>query len=233
MKKTFGIYSIIWALCLGIFNIFTFVTPSEILGYSKFTGTFWVGYVFITVTFVGQLICALFAFKGNNINKLFYKLSLISVSYSALVTIVIIGSIFMALPFLPAWLGIIVCALAFGLNAIAIVKSSAAVEVVSGIDNKIKAQTFFIKSLTVEATSLVNSAKSSGTKAAAEKVYEEIRYSDPMSSTALADVEMQIQKQFSVFSGAVLNDDALLSEAEADMLIILLKKRNEMCKFFK
>ena len=30
MKKSFGIYSIVWAICLSVFNVITFVTPNEI-----------------------------------------------------------------------------------------------------------------------------------------------------------------------------------------------------------
>ena len=58
MKKSFGIYSIIWAIYLALFNVVVFVTPNEIGGVSKFGGSFWVGYIFITVAFAVQLICA-------------------------------------------------------------------------------------------------------------------------------------------------------------------------------
>ena len=35
MKKSFGIYSIVWAICLAVFNVITFVTPNEIGGVRK------------------------------------------------------------------------------------------------------------------------------------------------------------------------------------------------------
>ena len=55
MKKSFKIYSLIWAICVAVFNVITFVTPNEIGGVSKFSGSFWVGYIFITVdNFIGN-----------------------------------------------------------------------------------------------------------------------------------------------------------------------------------
>ena len=71
MKKTFNYYSICWLISLAVFNVISFVTPNEIAGISKFTGAFWVGYIFITLAFIGQLGCAYNAFKAENLKKLF------------------------------------------------------------------------------------------------------------------------------------------------------------------
>lgn len=233
MKKSFGIYSIIWAICLGMFNLLTFVTPHEIAGYSKFTGTFWVGYIFITVTFVGQLICAFFAFKPESHSKVFYRISLVTVSYSALIAILVVGSIFMILPMLPSWIAIIICALVLAINIISVIKASAAVGIVEGVDKKIKANTFFVKELTIEASTLVNLTQNTEIKPIIEKVFEEIRYSDPMSAEPLADIEAQIKSEFKSFESAVKGEDAELVTASADALIVLIKKRNEKCKLLK
>ena len=74
MKKRFGLYSIVWALCLAVFNVIVFVTPTKIGEVSKFSGSFWVGYIFITAAFVCQLVCAFFAFKSKNLKKFFYNI---------------------------------------------------------------------------------------------------------------------------------------------------------------
>ncbi|MBQ5361946.1 MAG: hypothetical protein IIU63_01235, partial [Clostridia bacterium] len=79
MKK-FGVYSAIWAVVLGIFNLIVFLTPSEAGGMYKFGGAFWVGYIAITVAFVAQLVCAFFALKEKNQTKLFYNIPLIKIS---------------------------------------------------------------------------------------------------------------------------------------------------------
>jgi len=74
MKKSFKIYSLIWVICLAVLNVITFVTPNEIGGVSKYSSSFWVGYIFITIAFVGQLACAFVAFKAENLKKFFYSI---------------------------------------------------------------------------------------------------------------------------------------------------------------
>lgn len=233
MKKSYKIYSLIWVICLAVFNIIVFVTPNEIGGVSKFSASFWVGYIFITIAFIGQFACAFFAFKADNLKKFFYKIPLISISYTGLVLMLIAGSVFMAVPVLPAWIGIIVCVLVLAFSAIAIIKATAATEIVSGIDEKVKTQTFFIKSLAADAQSLMTSAKSDVLRAEANKVYEAIRYSDPMSNVALSELNTQIEGQFNAFAEAVKADDAELAKETSDALLEMIEVRNQKCKLLK
>ena len=233
MKKSFKIYSLIWAICLAVFNVITFATPNEIGGVSKFSGSFWVGYIFITIAFLGQLACAFVAFKAENLKKFFYNIPLLSISYGGLVAMLIVGSIFMAIPVLPEWIGIIVCVIILAFNAIAIIKATSAADIVSGIDEKIKTQTFFIKSLSVDAQSLMTSAKSDELRAEAKKVYEAIRYSDPMANAALSDLDTQIERQFNSFSDAIKAEDSELAKETADALVERVERRNQKCKLLK
>lgn len=233
MKKSFKIYSLIWTICLAVFNVITFVTPNEIGGVSKFSGSFWVGYIFITIAFVGQLACAFVAFKAENLKKFFYSIPLLSISYGGLVAMLVVGSVFMAVSVLPEWIAIIVCVIIFAFNAIAIIKATAAADIVSGIDEKIKTKTFFIMSLSVDAQSLMTSAKSDELRAEAKKVYEAIRYSDPMANAALSDLDAQIERQFNAFSDAIKAEDAELAKETADALVEMVERRNQKCKLLK
>lgn len=233
MKKSIGVYSVIWAICLAVFNVIVFVTPNEIGGVSKFTASFWVGYVFITVAFIGQLVCAFFALKAENIKKMFYRIPMISISYTGFILMLIAGGIFMAIPTLPEWIGIIVCVAILAFNAIAVIKATAAAEVVDGIDEKVKTQTFFVKSLIADAQSLMASAKSDELRTEAKKVYEAIRYSDPMANSALSELDIQIKRQFNAFSDAVKAEDDELAKETADALAEIIERRNQECKLLK
>lgn len=233
MKKSFKIYLLIWAICLAVFNVITFVTPNEIGGVSKFSGSFWVGYIFITIAFLGQLVCAFVAFKAENLKKFFYNIPLLSISYGGLVAMLIVGSIFMAIPVLPEWIAIIVCVIILAFNAIAIIKATAAADIVSGIDEKIKTQTFFIKSLSVDAQGLMTSAKTDELRAEAKKVYEAIRYSDPMANSALSELDSQIERQFAAFSDAIKAEDVELAKESANTLVEMVERRKQKCKLLK
>ena len=235
MKK-FTIYTICWAILLAVFNVICFVTPNnekiDDTEYLKFGGAFWAGYVFITLAFIGQLICAFIALKEENKQKFFYKLPLIRLSYTGLVLTIIFGSVCMAIPDLPNWVGII-CLIILAFNAIAVVKASAAGEVVANIDEKVKAQTSFIKNLTVDTEGILARAKSEPVKAECKKVYEAVRYSDPMSSEALSVIEAKITVKVDEFASAVGADDAEKAKEIADEIIILVGDRNKKCKALK
>ncbi len=67
----------------------------------------------------------------------------------------------------------------------------------------------------------------------AKKVYEAVRYSDPMSSEALSVAEAGITAKFDELTAAVTAaDDAKISEI-ADEVVLLVKERNNKCKVLK
>ena len=220
-------------ISLVVFNVIAFVTPNEIAGVSKFTGAFWSGYIFITLAFIGQLGCAYKAFQAENLKKLFYNIPLISVSHTGLVVMLVVGAICMAVPFIPYWVGIIACLLVLAVSAISVIKATVAADVVSQIDEKIKVQTQFIKLLTADAEHLMSLSKTAELKAETKKVYEAIRYSDPMSSDALSNIEGQIQSEFEFFTQAVKSEDLELAKSVANGLLNLIDGRNKKCKVLK
>lgn len=233
MKKSFKYYAVVWAIFLALFNLACFITPNEAAGMTKFGGAFWAGYIFIMLAFVGQLVCAFFAFKAENLQKLFYNIPLITVSYTGLVLSVIFGGLCMVIPDLPNWLGAVVCAVILALTAVSVIKASATGEAVAAIDEKVKAKTYFIKSLTADAESLMAQAKTPKLRAQAKRVYEAVRYSDPMSNAALVEAEEQLGREFEHFAELVrAGDDAAAEDAAAELLVTI-DRRNKKCKLLK
>lgn len=233
MKKYFKYYGICWAIVLVVFNVITFVVTNETVGLATVGSSFWVGYAFITIAFIGNLICSFLFFKEENKGKVFLNIPIIHLAYSALIVSLIVGAVAMAVPQIPYWIGVIVDVLVLAFYAIAIVKVSAAANIVNDVEQKVKVQTFFIRSLTTDADSLMASANSDEMKAETKKVYEAIRYSDPMSNNALASIENQIQNEFNAFADAVKNNDIDLAKSSANELVILINDRNKKCKLLK
>lgn len=232
MKKKSGLYIVIWFVLLALFNVIAFVSVGWI-GQEKYTDSFWIGYAFITASFVGQLICSFVAFKADSAKKQFYRISLIKTSYAGLIASFVVGGLCMLISPLPYWIGILVCAIVLATNAISVAMARAAVDEVERIDKKVKTQTFFIKSLTVDADTLMARAKSEVAKAECRKVYEAVRYSDPMSDDALSSVENQITVKFAELSEAIKIDDANKVIEIANEVVILVGERNKKCRLLK
>lgn len=232
MKKTFKSYFVIWAILFVLFNVVAFVSVGW-EGQGKYTASFWVGYIFITLALVGQLLCAKVAFEAKNLTKLFYNLPLISVSWTGLLVSFVIGGLCMLISPLPYWVGVIVCSIILAITAIAVIKANVVAEAVTEIDKKIKTQTFFIKSLAVDAEGLLTRANSEEMKAECKKVYDTIRYSDPMSHEALSGVESQITLKFVELTEAVSGCELDNIKKLAREVCVLVDDRNKKCKLLK
>ena len=232
MNNLFKKYTIAWAVLVVIFNVIVFAVPSDVAGMDKYGGAFWSGYALIMLTFIGQLVCAKLAMNADSNEKFFLNLPMITISYTATILSIICGAACMAIPNVPNWAGIIVCAIILGFTAIAVIKASAAAELVEETGKKVRSQTVFIKLLTADAEALMAKAETEEAKAATKKVYEAVRFSDPMSVEALAGVESQITLKFHEFADAVTSRAEGVSKL-ADELAILLDERNKKCKVLK
>ena len=234
MKKNFKNFSIIWVVGLVFFNAITFLIPNEVFGVTRFDkATFWVAYVFITISFIAELITAYKFIKDDSKEKMFLNIPLLKTGYLAFIVSIIVGFVFMALPVLPAWLGAIVCLGVACYFIIACVKASTAINAVTEIDVKIKTQTAFIRMAIVDAENIMARATTAEIKAETKKVYEALRYSDPMSNDLLNDVEQEIGNLLKEFKKAVTGSDNDNAIKIASELLLLIKERNSKCKALK
>lgn len=237
MKHKFSFFVAIWTISIIVFSVICFVTQAEVWGSNGFKTSFWIGYGFIILAFLGNLFCTALAFKATTDGKwlvsMFYKFPLISLSYGGLIVMLCVGSIVMAISAIPNWIGIIVCLLVLAITAIEIIKAYAAAEYVADIDRKVETATSFIKTMNTRAESLKNRAKSDVARETCKNIVEAIRYSDPMSNQGLYDAENRISLAFEQFSNAVeRGEDAKILET-GELVQVLIRDRNQLCKSMK
>lgn len=232
MKTKFKYYVVCWAIMFALFNLVVFITPNEWYGFNKFGGAFWPSYLFMVIAFVGHLFCSMLAFRTENLKKFFYNVQLVSISYYGLIAMLIVGGICFAIPNLSNWIAVILCAAILAFTAVACVQAKAAADIVDEIDNKVKQKIFYIKSLTVDAESLMNSANGESKKQV-KKAYEALRYSDPMSDDRLAEYEKKIEDTFNDIKEAVKADKTEELKQYVDVLISLVDERNKKCRLLK
>lgn len=227
--KSFKVYTVIWALCFAVFSLAAFLIPLP----TRFGGVFWVGYIFITVTFLLQLSCAYFALKSNDIQKTVYSLPAFRASIAGLVAMFVAGGIAMVIPSFPMWLCVLLCFVVLALTLIGVIFTFVFLNTVSGIDKDVKMSSFVMRSLAADAEHIMMSADVPEIKATAKKVYEAIRFSDVMSNSALEQIDTSIQRQLSAFEDAVASKDTELSSALGEELLNLIDKRNKRCRLLK
>ena len=226
MKKLFKNYAVIWAILFVAFNIIAFVSTGWV-GIEKYTVSFWTGYVFITVAFLGQLACAWKAFNTDDIKKFFYNVPLITVGYAGLIATIVFGGLCMLLSLLWGWVALLVCAAVLAITVIAVVKAGTAAEIVDEIDKKVESKAAFIKNLQVNAEMLAERETDSETKKALKSLSEKIRYSDPMSIPTLAEIENDILYKFNALKTSENKVD------DVKEILLLLEERNKKCRMMK
>ena len=232
MGKGFKQYLITWVILVLMFNVVVFAARPIIPGYViNYDARFWISWSFVIISFIVNLFCAYNALKQENIKKLFYKVSLITTSRTGLIITTILGIVLMLIPDCPYWISIILCTIVSGLTLISISKADLAGETIEEIDKKVKADTFFIKSLTVETQTLISNANSEEAKNICKKIYETVRYSDPVSNALLNDIENEITDKLEKFK--IQLKKGICDEELSNEIINLVKERNNKCKAFK
>ena len=207
MKKNFKYFGFTWIVGFVLFNAITFLIPNEIFGVTRFDkGVFWIAYALITLSFITQLITAYKFVKDDSNEKMFLNIPLLRTGYIAIVLSIIVGLIFMIFPVLPAWVGAIVCLMIAGFFAIASVKAVAVASAVVDIGEKVKTKTAFIRMAIVDAENIMARATTSEIKEQTKKVYESLKYSDPMSDTALDNIEQDIDNALNELKKAVVGN---------------------------
>lgn len=234
MKQRFQKYALLWGVLLAAFLAVVFLARPLIPGFRiAYDGRFWIALVCVLIAFLGNLVCARLALREENNQKLFYKLPLLTVSRSAAILTLVLGAALMLIPDCPAWIAAIVCVLLLAFQALALIKTSWAADEVARIDEKVKTRISFIRNLTAEAEGLVARAKSDAVRKECQKVYEAVRYSDPMSNEALAGIEAENTAKMRELAAAVGADDVMKATEIAEEIVILLDDRNKKCKLLK
>lgn len=230
MKTTFKFYAFLWAIGFVIFNLITFL-PVVSTSSTEILYSFIVSYLFCDVMFITQLGCGYFALKTENKQKVFYNIPLLTTSFISLVTTIVVSIVLAVIPDIPNWLTALVLVIITLFSVVSILKANFVSEEVSKLDEKIKVNTNFIKSLTAEAEALLLKATTEEAKTEVKKVYDAIRYSDPISNSLLASLESEILIKFKNFENVVKSNNSCYESANE--LLILIEERNNKNKILK
>ena len=97
MEKKFKYYLAVWVLLLAVFNVIAFVSVGWI-SFEKYTAAFWLGYGFITLSFVLNLVYGLIAFRKADATTTFYNIAYFRIGYAELILSFVVGGMFMLIP---------------------------------------------------------------------------------------------------------------------------------------
>ena len=250
MKKYFKWFLISSILFIVLFNIICFILPNSyiipkevdylifaktgyFLGlsgtYYKYGGSFWVGYISIMFSLIGNILITYYVFnKSKTKNDMFYGLSTLRNNFICLGICFIVSIIVMFVPNVSIWVGTIVSISVLAYCILSTVISLGATNYYSDQDNKLKESVSFIENLKAKSQTLYENCESKEKKEICKKVYEMIKYSDPISNENLNNINEKISQKYSDFENSINSnkDYATLAKELTD----LINERNNLCR---
>lgn len=195
------------------------------------TAVFWTNFVFTLIAFGVVAVSAYIAFvRKSDAKSRFYGFPIAKIGAIYGLAQLVLGFVFMALgAWIPVWVAVLVCAIALGVAVIGLVSAEAVVDEIDTQDEKLKKNVAFMRDL----QSKVNQMASSCDLPEMKRFAEEIRYSDPVSSNALTEIERELSAAVDELQSAIVDGDTeniptLCRKASAS-----LAERNRLCKLNK
>lgn len=227
-------YIVFWLVLISLFNVVCFATPDKWYGVDKYSGAFWPGYIFITGSFILHLVYASFAFKESDIEKRALNNPITVISFFELGIMFAVGAICMMVPALPNWAGIILCYTVLALSVMFLISAKTVEENKLSANKQLNNKTAFLRELADVASNMVSSSKTDAIRRTATKVYDAIRYSDPVSSEETKADEIDISNALLDLRNMLQNgcEEESFNE-QADEILLLIEKRNNRCKALK
>lgn len=192
------------------------------------TAAFWVAYIFTAIAFAVQIAVWKKALSEDKpLKSKFLGLPVVHISTVYLILQIVALAVFTAKPLLPMWIALIAGAIILGISAVCMIASDIGREEIQRVDAKVRKKVFYIKELQADVEMLAEGETDASVKSALNQLSEKIRFSDPMSSDELRELEEQITRKISQLKAV---EDKLPIVNEIDLL---LTERNKKCKILK
>lgn len=199
------------------------------------TAAFWVSFVFTLLAFAVVTAALYIAFvKKPDAKSKFYgfPIARIGVIYGAVQ--LVLGLLFMALSlWVPVWVVVLACAIVLGAAVIGLISADAVVEEIHVQDEKLKKDVSLMRGLQSKLNQMASQCDNPDAAAAVKRFAEELRYSDPVSSDALAEAEADLAAAVDDLQSAVVDGDSSAVKQLCSRASNLLTERNRLCKLNK
>ena len=194
---------------------------------------FWLSLAFAVLAIALQLYAMPKAMAGDAKSK-FYGFPILRVSFIYLAAQVVLSLVFMALAkWVPVWIPVVLYVVLLCAALVGFIATDSVRDEVTQQDVQIKKQVSVMRALQSKANAMAAQCESEATKKAVSAFAEELRFSDPVSSEAIADAETELSACIDNLQQAIVDGN------EADILTMCRKasaalaERNRLCKLNK
>lgn len=217
------------AICLGVL-LLLYILLAFLIPFPK-TAVFWLSFGFTLVAFAvtGWAFYTAFLKKPGSTSRFYgFPIARIGVIYGG--GQLLCGLAFMALgKWIPTWLAVLVYAAMLGAAVIGLMGAETVADTIHSQDQKLKQDVRFMREL----QSKVNQMAAQCSLPEVKQFCENIRYSDPVSSEALAEIDLDLSAAVDNLQSAIIDGDNIAIRQLAQKADNILSERNRLCKLNK
>lgn len=228
MSKKQKMTAAILAIVVIAYNVTLFV----LCGFAGYTGVFWTSWVFMLAAFVAMAVAGvLLGEKGMFLRDWLFGYPIVKHTTVYITFEFIASTLFIIFEQKIKWgWAFAVQFLLLSVYGVCAISCFLAKETIDDIHTKVGNKTEFWKLLRVDADMLMEKCSNAELKTQLGEFSEAVRYSDPMSSDTLRDLEKEIASTVSDCDNAVTRGDVEQAEALCKKAKLLLVERNKKCK---
>ena len=228
-KKKFWWKPLVLALLVFIaFDALVFLLPF------RRENAFWVGYGFTAVSFLIALTTTFLSLGGRQPMKSKYLgLSVFVIAWRYVAVQAVWGVICMLAPDMPLWISLLVSILILCGGLFFILSVQIGADEVRSVGAETERKRDYVQLLYTDVVLLPQRTDDPALKQQLEKLAQQFRFSDPISSEELAALESDIAARVAQLKAGIAAQSAAETRAQAQELSLLLAERNAKCKVLK
>lgn len=222
-KKNMLLTGLIYLVIFSLYNLTVFMV------FQNPNNVFWISYGFMIASFLLHIVCVFYIFKNTDIRAVLFGIPLLSFSIYFVCAEFFCSMIFMVFKSIAGMkAAILIQALLLSVFTIVAVISIMSRDIVQDIDNQIKENVNFIKGIAADIEMLLQRSTDIEMTGTLKKLFETIRYSDPMTRGEAAVQEQMIMQHMAelrnVFDAGDMNRAKELCK-ELELLFIERNKK--------
>ena len=219
-------------IVLAIYNIIFWAIPF------KHNGTFVGAYIFGTVALLAQVAVLVLAWRNvDTLKEKIYAFPIVRMGMIYGIIQLAVSLLFaIAASFIegmPAWIVCVISAILLGVFAILVLMTDTTREEIVEIEEEEERRTVQVKTFRINIDSIMRRTDDKVLLAKLTKLSETAKYSDPVSSDELFEIEEKITAKINELESAVCMNNIETAMNMAEQVIDLLEDRNQQCKTFK
>ena len=227
MKNSTRGYIVVVA-ALAVFSVMAFVVPFA------HTGAFWVGYGFGACAILFQLYIFRISFANGDAKSRFYGFPIARIGVYYLIAQLIVSVVEMALAkVLPVAVPVVINVVLLALALVGCITTDAMREEINRQDAQLKQDVANMRELQSLSRALVGQCAEGELKGVVEKLADEFRYSDPVSSENTQALEADMKQQLGDIQQAIVDGDFDGAKKLCGKLTGCLVERNRVCSVNK